>query len=60
MTAVAVGRLLSISSRTVNKHAENVYAKLRVHNRQEAINVCRRLGMMDPSRSAPRAQAKSR
>ena len=47
MTAAAVGRALSISARTVGKHAENAYAKLRVHNRQEAINMCRRLGMMD-------------
>jgi DNA-binding CsgD family transcriptional regulator len=47
MTAVAAGRALGISARTVGKHAENAYTKLRVHNRQEAINVCRRLGIIE-------------
>jgi DNA-binding CsgD family transcriptional regulator len=33
----AIGNLLSISSRTVNKHLEHVYRKLGVSSRAEAV-----------------------
>jgi len=37
-----IGDELNISPSTVRKHIENIYAKLRVHNKTEAINLTKR------------------
>jgi DNA-binding CsgD family transcriptional regulator len=47
MTAVAAGRRLGIAERTVHKHLERSYAKLRVSDRVSAVLSARRLGMID-------------
>jgi DNA-binding CsgD family transcriptional regulator len=46
LTAVAAGRSLRISQRTVNKHLENAYRKLRVRDRMAAVAACRRIGVL--------------
>jgi LuxR family quorum-sensing system transcriptional regulator SolR len=42
-TAWEIGRILAISERTVKFHLHNVYAKLDVANRAQAVNAARRL-----------------
>lgn len=37
-----IGELLFISSNTVRKHIENIYAKLRVHNKMQAIGIAKK------------------
>jgi DNA-binding NarL/FixJ family response regulator len=37
-----IGDELNISPSTVRKHIENIYAKLRVHNKTEALNLAKR------------------
>jgi DNA-binding CsgD family transcriptional regulator len=46
MTAGAIGRARQISPRTVRKHLENAYAKMGVHDRLEAVSLCRRYGLL--------------
>jgi two-component system NarL family response regulator len=41
-----IGRTLGISSGTVHSHIKNLYGKLRVHNRTEAINRARDLRLI--------------
>lgn len=48
LTNHEAGRRLYISSSTVKKHLENIYGKLGVHNRVEAITRCRVLGLLAP------------
>ncbi|MCH9649437.1 MAG: LuxR C-terminal-related transcriptional regulator [Deltaproteobacteria bacterium] len=45
-TNQAVGEALFISPKTVKKHLENIYGKLGVHNRVEAVSVARSLGVV--------------
>lgn len=46
MTAAAIARARAISPRTVRKHLENAYAKLDVHDRLQAVDYCRRHGLV--------------
>lgn len=46
-TAQAIGRETGISHRTVRKHLENAYAKLGVHDRLQAVELARDLGILD-------------
>ncbi len=58
MTAVAIGHARRISPRTVREHLENLYAKLDVHARLQAVEEARRLGLLPPHpqpRGAPTA-----
>jgi len=46
MTAAAVAHAEHISHRTVRKHLENVYTKLGVHDRLQAVLHCRKSGLL--------------
>lgn len=46
-TNAAVGETLFISPSTVKKHLENIYGKLDVHNRVEAIHRARKMGWLE-------------
>ena len=48
MTAVAIGHLRRLSSATVRKHLEHVYAKLGYHDRLLAVQEARRLELLPP------------
>ena len=48
--AVIAGRLL-MSTRTVQKHTQHIYAKLGVHTRHDAVLACTELGIV--RRAAP-------
>jgi len=39
LTNNQIAEVLFISPKTVRKHIENIYQKLQVHNRVEAVNV---------------------
>jgi DNA-binding NarL/FixJ family response regulator len=41
-----IAELLFISPKTVRKHIENIYSKLQVHNKTEAINKARKSGFL--------------
>jgi DNA-binding NarL/FixJ family response regulator len=45
ITSTTIARRLEMSTRTVQKHAEHIYAKLGVHTRQEAVRACAELGI---------------
>jgi DNA-binding NarL/FixJ family response regulator len=45
-TAPVIGLRLGMSTRTVHKHAEHIYAKLGVHTRQDAVHACAELGIL--------------
>jgi DNA-binding CsgD family transcriptional regulator len=45
LTAVAIGRRLSVSPRTVSKHVEHIYRKLSVHDRLGAVRVAEAAGL---------------
>ena len=53
MTAGAVGRRLGISARTVEKHLEQAYRKLGVHDRVSAVRLCADLGRVSGGYVAP-------
>lgn len=44
-TNIGIGTILSISARTVQKHLENIFAKLGAETRSEAVDLARRRGM---------------
>jgi DNA-binding CsgD family transcriptional regulator len=46
LKAVAIGRRLGISPRTVSKHVENIYGKLGTHDRVTAIRKAQDLGLL--------------
>lgn len=48
LTAVAIGHLRRLSSATVRKHLEHVYAKLGYHDRLLAVQEARRLELLPP------------
>ncbi|MFI7111408.1 LuxR C-terminal-related transcriptional regulator [Nonomuraea sp. NPDC050227] len=48
LTAYAVGRRLTIKEATVNKHKENLYRKLGVHDRVTALRRARALDLLPP------------
>lgn len=45
-TSVEIGPMLSISSQTVNAHVKNIYRKLQVHSRAQAVSYAVRFGML--------------
>jgi DNA-binding CsgD family transcriptional regulator len=45
-TARAIGRELGVSELTIRKHLENVYAKLDVHDRLDAVLAAIRTGII--------------
>ncbi|UYM05868.1 LuxR C-terminal-related transcriptional regulator [Solicola gregarius] len=49
LTAPEVARELYVSANTVKTHMRNVYAKLAVHRRAEAVERARALGLLAPS-----------
>ncbi|WP_214407096.1 helix-turn-helix transcriptional regulator [Pseudonocardia lacus] len=54
LTAAAIARRLAIGERTVHKHLEHVYAKLRVTDRLSAVVRAQHQGLI-PAGGAPRA-----
>ena len=48
-----IGKLLSISQATVDKHVANLYVKLNVSSREEAIALAETLGWISLSSSEP-------
>jgi DNA-binding CsgD family transcriptional regulator len=46
-SAPVIARHLGMSARTVQKHAQHIYAKLGVHTRQDAVRACAELGIVD-------------
>jgi LuxR family maltose regulon positive regulatory protein len=49
LTAPEIARELYVSANTVKTHMRNVYAKLAVHRRAEAVGRARALGLLAPS-----------
>ena len=45
-TSVAIGARLTISAQTVNTHIKNIYRKLNVHNRAQAVSCAASQGFM--------------
>lgn len=48
MTFEEIGKLLAISTHTVSGHVKNIYGKLAVHSRSEAVYEAHRLGIIHP------------
>lgn len=46
LIAVAIGRRLGISGRTVDKHQENIYRKLGIGDRASAVLRAQSLGLL--------------
>jgi ATP/maltotriose-dependent transcriptional regulator MalT len=53
LTAAAIGRRLAIRERTVRKHLEHAYAKLKVTNRVSAVLRARQAGVLSFAPSPP-------
>ena len=49
-----IGNELYVSLNTVKTHTRNIYAKLRVNSRQQAVRQARELGLLTRSTLAPR------
>ena len=49
LSALGIATRLSMSPRTAQKHAENIYRKLGVHSRHEAVRACELLGISSPA-----------
>jgi len=49
LSAPEIGTELSVSTSTVKTHLRNLYAKLGVHSRAEAVQAARALGLLAPS-----------
>ena len=47
LTAAAAGRRLQVSPRTIEKHIEHIYVKLRVDSRVSAVRTAMRAGLLD-------------
>jgi DNA-binding CsgD family transcriptional regulator len=45
-TSLAIGARLVISAHTVNTHIKNIYRKLNVHNRAQAVSCAASQGFM--------------
>jgi LuxR family maltose regulon positive regulatory protein len=50
LTAPEIARELYVSTNTVKTHIHNLYAKLGIHRRAEAVESARALGLLAPSR----------
>ena len=59
-TSEEIGRLLSISPRTVERHRENILAKLGMRDRLELTRWAIRHGLVEPSPGARRMRAPGR
>uniref|UniRef100_UPI0038CDA120 helix-turn-helix transcriptional regulator n=1 Tax=Solicola gregarius TaxID=2908642 RepID=UPI0038CDA120 len=59
MTAPEVARELYVSANTVKTHMRNVYAKLAVHRRAEAVERARALGLLAPSAAGGTGSART-
>ncbi len=46
LTSEAIGRRLTISPHTVNRHLEKVYRKLGTNNRVTTVSVAKRVGLV--------------
>lgn len=55
LTARAIGSRLRITEKTAVKHKENLYRKLRVHDRVTALNKARTLGLLPAESHRPPA-----
>ncbi|WP_456299989.1 response regulator transcription factor [Solicola gregarius] len=59
LTAPEVARELYVSANTVKTHMRNVYAKLAVHRRAEAVERARALGLLAPSAAGGTGSART-
>jgi LuxR family transcriptional regulator, maltose regulon positive regulatory protein len=59
LTAPEIARELYVSPNTVKTHIRTLYAKLGTHNRAEAVERARTLGMLAPARTQPAGSAGS-
>jgi len=53
LSALEIGRELSVSLNTVRTHSRHIFAKLSVHRRTEAVTRARALGLLAPSPRTP-------
>ena len=52
LTMPEIARELSVSPNTVKTHIRHLYAKFGTHQRTEAVELARALGLLAPSRTA--------